>query len=303
MPAPNLPEAYILPRPGLDTALSTPPSSPQDDGLPFSIAGPWAEEKYALVSLYDSLFSTGMKNKWDCRVYIDLFSGPGLVRIQDSNKFLWGSPMQAVLVKDMFDVYIFCERVPQYLDALKERVRRHRPSANAYYVAGDCNSQVEEICRHIPKASKNFKVLSFCFVDPFNLGGVKFSTISRIADQFVDFLVLLALHMDANRNERLYTSNKNHRIDEFLGESDWRTSWAKHQSGINFPRFLAEEYAQRMMTLNYLPVPFHSMKPIRSNVKNLPLYHLALFSRSDMAEKYWKEVLKYGTPQRTLFDL
>ena len=273
----------------------------QDDGLPFAEVRQWAEDKYTLVSMYDALFSTGMKNKWQSRVYIDLFSGPGLVSLENANRFLWGSPIQALLVKDRFDKYIFCERVPRYLEALKKRVGRLFPEADVSFVLGDCNEQVEEICRSIPKASKSHRVLSFCFVDPFNLR-VKFSTVRRIADQFVDFLVLLALHMDANRNERIYTSTNNHRLDEFLGGPEWRNHWSKRSTDIQFPRFLAEEYALQMTALGYLPVPFHLMKQIRSDVRNLPLYHLALFSRNDMAEKYWKQVLKYATPQRGSWD-
>lgn len=273
-----------------------PPPS-KDDGLPCSQVGPWAEDKYKLVSLYDSLFSTGMKEAWDSRVYIDLFSGPGVASVQGSVKFLWGSPILALSVKDKFDKYIFCDRSGVYLDALKNRVRLLFPEADISYVLGNCNEKVEEICGFIPKASKNHRVLSFCFVDPFNLGGLKFSTIKRIADHFVDFLVLLALHMDANRNERIYTNPRNRRIDEFLGQSEWRTRWSNRTMNIDFPRFLAEEYARQMETLRYLPLPIHRMKQIRSDAKNLPLYHLALFSRNSLAYKYWDEVLKYSSVQ------
>ncbi len=42
------------------------------------------------------------------------------------------------------------------------------------------------------------------------------------------------------------------------------------------------------------------MKQVRSDVKNLPLYHLALFSRHELAYEYWDEVLKYSTPQLRL---
>jgi len=278
------------------------PSVAQDDGLPFMEVGPWAKDKYSLVSLYDSLFSTGMKNKWDSRVYIDLCSGPGLVNIPNSNRFLWGSPIQALSVRDKFDKYIFCERLPRYLDALRKRVSRLFPEADVSFVLGDCNDQVEAIRGCIPKPSTKHTVLSFCFVDPFSLR-VRFSTIRRIAERrFVDFLVLLALHMDANRNERIYTG-KHPRLDDFLGQSEWRSRWANRTTNIAFPRFLAEEYSQQMAALKYLPMPFDLMKPIRSDVKNLPLYHLALFSRSPLALEYWKQVLKYSTAQGSLsFD-
>jgi hypothetical protein len=49
----------------------------EDDGLECPPVGAWAEEKYRLVSLYDELFATGMKDKWDERVYIDLYAGAG----------------------------------------------------------------------------------------------------------------------------------------------------------------------------------------------------------------------------------
>ena len=69
---------------------------------------------------------------------------------------------------------------------------------------------------------------------------------------------------------------------------------------MSFPQFLAEEYAKQMETLRYLPVPFHKMKQVRSDVKNLPLYRLALFSRHPLAYEYWDEVLRYSTSQGSL---
>lgn len=275
------------------------PSPLSGDGLPVSEIGPWAEDKYKLLFLYDSLFSTGMKNRWDRRVYIDLFSGPGLASVDRSRRLMWGSPMLALSVKDKFDKYIFCETNKSYLDALKQRASRVFPDADISYVSGDCNEKVDEICAKIPKASKTYKVLSFCFADPFSLR-LNFSTVSRIAGCFVDFLILLALHMDANRNERIYTSLKNRRIDNFLGQAEWRGRWSNRNAGIEFPRFLAEEYARQMEALGYLPVPFHAMKQVRSDSRNLPLYRLALFSRSELAYKYWDDVLKYSSAQQQL---
>ena len=274
----------------------------QDDGLYYEDeVGPWVEDKHRLVSLYETLFSTGMKRKWETRVYIDLYSGPGMVRVRGTGRFLWGSPLLALQVKDPFDRYIFCESDGLALDALKSRVGRLFPKTNVGYVSGDCNDMTEEICRHIPTPSHDCKVLSFCFVDPYDLS-VKFSTIRTIADRFVDFLTLLALGMDANRNVQHYLASANQKIDDFLGLPDWRERWAEQvlNGRISFPRFLAETYAKQMETLNYLPVAFHQMKQIRSDVNNLPLYHLALFSRHDLAFKYWDEVLRYSTSQLSL---
>jgi three-Cys-motif partner protein len=278
------------------------PIDAADDGLYYEDqVGAWVEDKHRLVSLYETLFSTGMKRKWDVRVCIDLYSGPGLVRIRDTNRFLWGSPVLALRLKDQFDKYIFCESNPSALSALKSRVDKLFPNADVSYIHGSCNDSVEEICDKIPLPSRNRKVLSFCFVDPYDLS-VKFATIKRISETFVDFLVLLALGMDGNRNLQHYLDSGNQKIDDFLGLSGWRDAWEfqSRNQKTSFPQFLAEMYAKQMQTLTYLPVAFHQMKSIRSDVKNLPLYHLALFSRHNLAYEYWDDVLKYSTSQLSL---
>jgi hypothetical protein len=49
----------------------------KDDGLKVIDTGAYAIEKYQLLTFYLTLFAAGMKKKWDRRVYVDLYSGPG----------------------------------------------------------------------------------------------------------------------------------------------------------------------------------------------------------------------------------
>lgn len=270
----------------------------EDDGLPATEVGAWAEDKYRIVALYDELFSTGMKNKWPTRVYLDLYAGPGFSRIKGTNHFIAGSPLLALAVSDPFDKYIFCESAPEAMAALKKRVARLFPRKDVRFVPGDCNERIGEVCAEIPQGSKDHGVLSLCFLDPFDIS-LKFTTVRRLGSFYLDFLFLLALHMDANRNVASYLSLGNAKADEFLGLSDWRERWRIAESGgTDFPHFLADEYSNQMERLGYLAMPYHKMKLIRSDEKNLPLYHLALFSRDKLAHKYWDDVLKYSTPQR-----
>jgi three-Cys-motif partner protein len=140
--------------------------------------------------------------------------------------------------------------------------------------------------------------LTFCFIDPFDIS-IKFSTVRRLSSYFIDFLILLALHVDANRNVEHYLDPGNSKVDEFLGLADWRERWKIAESqGMRFPRFLAEEYSGQMEKLAYLHHPWDRMRQVRSGEKNLPLYRLALFSRNEMAYQYWDEVLKYSSDQR-----
>lgn len=271
-----------------------------DDGLATPEVGAWSEDKYKLVGLYSKLFATGMKFKWEQRVFIDLYAGAGIVKIRGTEKRLMGSPLISLTLRDPFDLYIFCEENESNLKALKERVSRIAPARKVEYFLGDCNEKVNRICSLIPPHSETQKVLSLCFVDPYDIG-TKFSTIRKLSARYVDFLVLLAVYMDANRNYENYLRPDNHKMDNFLGLADWRDRWsAEKYKPTKFPEFLAREYAKQMMSLGYLDQPLYNMKTVRSGEKNLPLYLLALFSRNQKAYDFWGEVLKYST-EPTLF--
>jgi three-Cys-motif partner protein len=244
-----------------------------------------------------------MKYRWGLRVYIDPFSGPGRARIQGTKRIVETSPLIALRVPDPFDKYIFCDMESDSIAALKNRVNRDFPHANASYLVGDCNELVSKIVEEIPTASKRRTVLSFCFVDPYGMSDLKFETIRVLSKFRMDFLILLALAMDANRFESLYVKETSRAVDEFLGLADWRIRWARAKSRrTSFRHFLAREFADQMTTLGYLPAALEKMKEVRSDEKNLPLYHLAFFSKNERGYEFWKQVLKYGTDQLPLFD-
>jgi three-Cys-motif partner protein len=274
-----------------------------EDGLIAPEVGPWAEDKHRLVALYSSLFSSGMKGKWDNRVYLELYAGAGYARIRGSGKLIAGSPLRAIQVSDRFDKYVFCEEVPEKLSALKKRVSQLAPAANVGYIEGKCDFHTDEILAAIPHGSRDSTVLTLCFADPFDIG-LKFETIRALADnRYVDFVITLALGMDANRNYEHYVKEDASKIDEFLGSNTWRQRWATAQwDAVKFTRFLADEFTQSMAALRYIPPPFYTMKEVRSHDKNLRLYRLALFSRHERAYKFWDQVLKYETKQQSLFD-
>ena len=272
----------------------------EDDGLETPEVGSWAEEKYRIVGLYDSLFSTGMKRKWDCRVYIDLYSAAGHARIKGTKKIIAGSPLIALGVPNPFDKYILCEKKPKLMKALQQRVSRNFPAANVSYVLGDCNEKAQDILAQVPPHSKGNTVLSFCFVDPFNIG-IEFETIRLLASKIMDFVIVLAVGMDATRNEVQYSRPNNTQIDKFLGDTAWRISWKEAQtSKAPFRHFLAQKYASQMAGLGYVKISMEKMKEVKSDDKNLPLYHLAFFSKSAIGYKFWEKVLKYSEPQQSL---
>lgn len=185
------------------------------DGLVYNDVGPWTEAKHRLVAYYAALFSDAMKDKWEKRIYIELYAGAGYSRIRDTERVIAGSPIRALALTVPFDKYIFCEQDPQKLEALRVRVSQHASAAEVAFIPGDCDANVDKISAAIPHYSKNHKVLSLCFVDPDDIG-IRFSTLQTLAQKYVDFIVLLALYMDALRAEPHYMKNPS-KIDQLLG--------------------------------------------------------------------------------------
>jgi three-Cys-motif partner protein len=272
-----------------------------DDGFFIPDIGSWAETKHRLIGLYAALFSTGMKWKWDRRVYVDLYAGAGYSRLRNSHRIILGSPLIALTVDDPFDKYIFCEADGECIEALRHRTSKLAPGRDVSYIHGDCNSELDSIIAAIPKGSHDNRVLTLCVVDPFDFG-IKFETLRRLSAFYIDFLVLLAIGMDANRNYDHYVDGNSTKIDEALGNVEWRDRW--RSIGVRrseFRQFLAAEFSTSMESLGYLHQELHQMTHVRSDDKNLPLYYLALFSRHKLAYRYWKDVLKYSTDQTSMF--
>ncbi|MDT5124000.1 MAG: hypothetical protein QOC96_3482 [Acidobacteriota bacterium] len=275
----------------------------KDDGLITPEIGAWGEEKYRLVSIYAKMFATSMKGKWDCRVYIDLFAGAGRARIENTKRIIPASPILALNIPDKFDKYIFCEVNPSNMQALQERVSRDYPNVTCQFILGDTNKSVDRILQEIPIPRRGFKVLCFCFVDPFKLENLKFDTIRRLSSRFVDFLILIPSGMDAHRNIANYIKQTNRTVDSFLGTSNWRDEWKQAESqGEGFGHHLVRRFGKQMEEIGYIDLGIEETVHIRSTEKNLPLYHLAFFSRSALGRKFWKDAKRYSQDQRPLFE-
>jgi three-Cys-motif partner protein len=269
-----------------------------DDSLTTEEIGDWGQEKYRLLSLYAQLFSASMKNKWQCRVYIDLFAGSGRSKIKGTNRIVAGSPLVALSVEPRFNKYVFCEKNPEKLRALETRVSRDYPHAMVDFQPGDANELIGQILDKIPQHAKDFKVLSFCFVDPYNLKDLVFETIDRLSSRFVDFLVLIATDMDATRNVATYELPQSRVVERFLGVPDRRVEWrVAKASRESFSSYLMRRFSAQMEARRYIRAPIEETKLVRSTEKNLPLYRLALFSRHERGKSFWEQAKKYGDDQ------
>jgi len=268
-----------------------------DDGLIIPEVGAWSEEKYKHIMYYTGLFTKSMKNRWSKLVYIDLFSGAGLVKLRNSYKIIEAIPLRVLSLQDKYDLYIFSDIDSEKISALDKRIKT-RAHDNAVALVCDANKSIAPLREILPKPSKQCTVLHFCLLDIYALSNFHFTTIKALESLCIDFFVLIPSFMDANRNFAQYIMPADNTVAKYLGNDKWRDDWMQQRGNKKFGNFIVDQFNKQMTTLGYK----HGEPTfIQSDIQNLPLYHLVLYSKNDLALKLWKQVKKYANPQTT-FD-
>ncbi|NQU28687.1 MAG: three-Cys-motif partner protein TcmP [Candidatus Marinimicrobia bacterium] len=275
-----------------------------NDGLVIPEVGAWSQIKYNLISHYAHMFATSMKNKWNNRIYIDLFSGAGYSRIKNTDEIIESSPIITMRVPDKFDKYIFADIIPENIQALRARISREFNGYDHSCLECDVNSSVTDILALVPTPSKGNTVLTFCLVDPFKISNLKMSTLEEISKAiYVDFLVLIPSRMDAGRNLGPYLNHENKTMDEFLGMPNWREDWELTEKlGKPFWSFVVEKFCEKFESFGFLPTKASEIVPVNETGTQRILYHLTFFSKNELGKKFWCDSITGCDPQIKIFD-
>jgi three-Cys-motif partner protein len=249
-----------------------------NDGLYMSEVGRWSKRKYHFLSNYLNMFSTGMKNKWPQRHYVDLFSGAGLARLRDQGEIVVGSPLIAARVRDPFTKLHLCEADPKKFEALKQRISREPLATPPQLVHGDANRCIDEIVADIPPAG----ALTLVFADPYGLH-FDFDTVRKLADRKCDLIVLLADNMDALRNwSAYYQHDPNSNLDRFMGEPGWRDV-LKESPSERLAQNLRDRYCDRLRSQGF---QFFGWERV-VNDRNRDIYTLLFASSNKRGLDFW----------------
>lgn len=277
-------------------------NSQDSDGLIAPLVGPWSAEKYGLTSYYAKIFSGGMKNLWHHLAYIDLYAGSGRAKIRETGECVDTSALLALKTEPPFGTYIFCDLNAGKLSALKQRAALRYPNANAVYIQGDARSSFRDILQALPKHRADYKVLTFCMIDPFNTSNFSFEIIEQLGKRPMDFMVLIPSGMDIGRNIAYYADEGNVSLDHFLGDPNWREKWtAFQQQGRRNADFGVEQFCDRMIQLGYQDSRQY-LKPVKVTGTEKLLYHLAFFTKHPRGLDFWKKALKGTNPQTSFLE-
>jgi len=267
----------------------------EPDGFPAQGVGEWTPEKHSWLGRYIEATS-GARHRYlpsgggkGGAAFVDLFAGPGRIRVRDDADVYDGSPLLALKhAKAPFSRVILCDLDSENVAALQSRTTAH--SSRTIIVHGDCNERIDDIVREVPPYGLNLS-----FVDPFGPKALKWTTLAKLAAfDRMDLLVNLPIGF-IKRN--FHTAAFREQLTAFLGDDTWRQHVASAGDATKLIDFLRSRFA----VLGYLPAATRAVAI--KNSQNVVMFNLVLFSKHHLAEKIWKSIAR-TTPsgQKDLFD-
>lgn len=245
------------------------------------IVGSWVRKKHSILEEYVGR-TRGVRQKWVARgpagaTYIDLFSGPGRVRVEDTKDILHGSPLVAWTSSDFgpfTNVYV----ADAHADiATHCHERLEEAGAPVEHFVGEADKTVDEVIARVDKWSYHFT-----FLDPFNLGSLSFDVIRKLARlKHMDILAHVSV-LDLNRNLRTYIDEQGSSLDRFA--PGWRATVDTNLPDDMVRAAIMQHWKGLLKTID---MQLADALPLVSGDGNQPLYWLAFASRHPLGHKFW----------------
>lgn len=197
---------------------------PRKAALRFDEIGYWTEVKLDIVKEYAKAYSTILSAQESPRfshVYIDGFAGAGIHLSKQTQDFVLGSPLNALLVDPPFREYYFIDLDRKKVDALKRAVGRRQ---DVHVLEGDCNEVL--LTEVFPKVRYEDYRRALCLLDPYGLhltwDVIQAAGQMKSIDMFLNFPV-----MDMNMNAIWRSPDQVsplgiQRMNRFWGDLSWR---------------------------------------------------------------------------------
>jgi len=261
-----------------------------EDGFPREIVGPWVQDKYIRLAKYVGI-SRAVRAKFIGRgkagaTFIDLYSGPGRVRIRGEKQAIHGSPLvawhEAVDRGAPYTQVHVADADPKLLVAVETRLRN--AAAPVFAETGPAVETVDRVIRKL-----NPHALHFAFLDPYNLGDLPFEIIRKLATlKRTDILIHVSIH-DLQRNLRRYIKNQNSPLDSFA--PGWRDKVDVERSD-KMVRAKILEYWKSLLVAESMATT--ETDELIVGTKKQRLYWLAFAARHERALEFWEKIRNIG---------
>jgi len=258
--------------------------------------GYWTEVKLDIIRKYAQAYSTIMTTQQTIRkhLYIDGFSGAGVHISKRTQKYVLGSPLNALNVKPPFDEFYFID-----LDGGRaEKLRQlSADNFNVHVYEGDCNKLLLKDIFPLVKWSDHRRAL--CLLDPYDIDlnweAVYTAGQMKSIEIFLNFQVM---DMNMNvlwKNPKEVKPKQLARMDAFWGDRSWKNVAYTTTQGLFEPieertniRSIAKAFQKRLKDVagfNYVPDPL----PMRNTLGGI-IYYLFFASPNKTGAKIVKEI-------------
>jgi three-Cys-motif partner protein len=247
------------------------------DGKPAISLGFWFQDKLYYLNAYCNIFSTGMKNIWQHRIYIDLFSGPGICISEDTKVEQYGSPIIALNCKTPFTNYYFIDKNENFIEALRYRTQDY--NANITFINRDCNYAIDELLNRLPDRNAIF----FTFIDPFNYE-IEFNSIKKLTEhRRMDLLI--TFHIGSLKRSIHQPSQ---RMKRFFPPLDWEKLYKESRGSDKIhERLLLDKYEEGLREIGY---EYFDDFILTHNIRNAPLYYLIFATKDKKGKEFYTKI-------------
>ena len=258
------------------------------DGTRIENVGAWSREKHDRLRKYvDITKRTRVKFVNAGSAYIDLYCGPGKVRIKGDSEIMDGGAVLAVResVKDVpFTEVHVGDLDGKNVDDCLKRIASTGAMSKTFGYQGKAEDTAAKIVSKLHRYG-----LHLAFLDPYNLNALPFSIIRTLATLERMGMIIHVSEMDLNRNIRLYKETGV--LEAFapgvVEKIDWRQKDEIVRQGVfSHWRFLLESLGYKVGGAERV-----------TGDKNQPFYWLVSVSRNDLGKKFWDEI-RQVEPQR-----
>lgn len=246
------------------------------DGLPARVVKAHNAHKAHFIGQYAHTVATAMKNRWEYRAYIDIYSGPGMCWVEDTGGFVAGSPLIAAQASPTYSHNVFVDLDSRCTTAVAQRLG----GLSSTILCADSNAAetIDAVRAAIPRRH----CLSLALLDPQGCT-LHLDTIARLtADRPMDLLINLPIH----GLYRCLAAGYWHVLDDVLGP-DWPRN---PPGGVPGWRMAVREHFQEK--LSELGYKHTAAKEVRGEKRNTRLYDLVLASKHPLAKRLFEDVTK-----------
>lgn len=252
-----------------------------DDGARARVVALHSLDKAHFAHYYADIVGRAMRTAYGGPLaWVELFAGPGRLYVKDLERFMPGSPVDAVEnVRQRFDHYVFADFDPKCVGALDQRIGHH-PGVHVLHGDANAASLHDQIVALVPR-----NALLVLYADPAGLD-LHFDTLRFFAERYkhVDLLINFPVPgvdraLSAMQQEKAARVLNHAEPIKLLASPNARTS--------------IREWFERQLRAHPLHYDHFCTQPIRLHANNSPLYDLMLASRNPRAKQFFTEAMNH----------